>query len=123
MLVVARITDPIRPIDRLSIETLWNSPDGGVLVSWERGRIKARETPDLADSALRGELPVLAWKGGIDRPLKAGRKFGSLFYYATWLGLRGEDLCIDTEQTYTHTCSRYGVEVTFTGRREDLDTA
>lgn len=62
-------------------------------------------------------------RGGIDRPLKAGRKFGSLFYYATWLGLRGEDLCIDTEQTYTHTCSRHGVTVTFTGRLEDLETA
>ena len=62
-----------------------------------RGVDKARETPLLSEQALRGELPPLAWKGGADKPIKAGKRVGSLHYLATWQGLRGEPLDIDTE--------------------------
>lgn len=57
----------------------------------------------------------LPWKGGVDAPLKSGRKFGTLFYLAMWRGLRGEDLDLDPISTETTlTCTRFGVQVTFT---------
>lgn len=92
----------------------WCGPDAGLIACWLRGREKARESPDVAARARAGELPVLAWKGGVDRAIKAGTKLGSLEYLATWQGLRGDDLDIDTDAPPALRCTRTGVLVTFT---------
>ncbi|MGB2833934.1 MAG: hypothetical protein WBC07_13380 [Methylotenera sp.] len=92
---------------------MWRDSDNGLIVSWERGRDKALEDPELAQKCLNGELPTLAWKGGVDKPIK-GKKYGSLFYLATWQGLRGEDLNVDLDLEVTLTCSKTNVQVIFT---------
>ncbi len=83
-----------QPAPGLSFEDRWEGPDRGFRTSWLRGIEKAASEPDLRDAALRGELPVLAWKGG-GKSIKAGKRLGSLHYLAMWQGLRGEDLCIE----------------------------
>ena len=103
--------EPIRA--GLTWEEEWRSTDKGLIISWERGREKASENPELAKKCIDNELPTLAWKGGLDRPIK-GEKFGSLFYLATWQGLRNEDLNIDIEQDITLVCSKTSVKVMFT---------
>lgn len=61
----------------------------------------------------------MGFKGGVAKPLKnQSIKIGSLLYLAQWLGLRGEDLDLDTAGEVTLFCSRTGVAVLFT-----LDTA
>lgn len=74
----------------------------------------ARENPALKTAALAGELPLLPWRGGVDRALKKKTKLGAMYYLAMWQGLRGEDLDVDTEREVILTCSRYGVTVRFT---------
>ena len=49
-----------------SWEERWEGPDRGLICSWARGVEKARETSQLREQALRGELPPLVWKGGAD---------------------------------------------------------
>lgn len=108
------IGSPLRP-DGLSFEERWRNEDKGLIVSWEVGRQLAEKRPELAEKALRGELPELAWKGGTDKEtLKINHKYGSLQYLAQWQGLRGEDLDIDLDEEYTLTCSRTGVDFTYT---------
>lgn len=92
----------------------WEGPDGGLISAWIRGREKAKEDADLCSAALRGELPVLPWKGGVEQPTKTGHKYGPLLYLAMWQGLRGEDLQIDTEAEVKLTCARTGMTVTYT---------
>ena len=74
----------------------------------------------MAAKAKRGELPVLAWKGGVEKKLKSGVKVGSVNYIATWQGLRGEDLNVDLGAEVDIKCSRTGVKVTFTSSIERL---
>jgi hypothetical protein len=62
---------------------------------------------------MQGALPVLAWKGGCDRHIKT-LKTGSLLYLATWQGLRGEDLYIDTNSEPLMQCTSTGTKVVFT---------
>jgi hypothetical protein len=95
-------------------EILWNGPDKGLIASWECGRDKAKKDPELALRAKNGELVILGWKGGVDKPLKTKTKYGSLLYLAMWQGLRGENLDIDLNQEIQITCSKTGVPVTFT---------
>lgn len=95
-------------------DILWNGPDQGLIASWERGREKAIEDPELSNRAKNGELVILGWKGGIDKPLKTKSKYGGLLYVAMWQGLRGENLDIDLNQEIKMTCSRTGVPVTYT---------
>lgn len=105
---------PIRP-DGLSFEERWRSEDKGLIVSWEVGRHLAEKKPELSAKVLKGELPELVWKGGTDKEsLKIKHKYGTLHYLAQWQGLRGDDLDIDLEQEYTLTCSRTGVDFTYT---------
>ncbi|MDD2050672.1 hypothetical protein [Pseudomonas putida] len=92
----------------------WQGPDNGLIRCWEIGRERALKHPDIAQRCLAGELPVLGWKGGVERTLKKREKFGSLKYLAQWQGLRGEDLQIDTSAELTLSCSRTGMVVTFT---------
>lgn len=97
----------------LTWEELWKGSDNGLIACWERGRMRAEDSPELAEYCKSGELPVLAWKGGIDKKIK-GKKFGSLFYLATWQGLRGEDLNINQHEEISIICSKTQVKVVFT---------
>ncbi|KDN98400.2 MULTISPECIES: hypothetical protein [Pseudomonas] len=92
----------------------WQGPDQGLIRCWEAGRERALKHPDIARRCIAGELPVLGWKGGVERTLKKLEKFGSLKYLAHWQGLRGDDLQIDTTAELTISCSRTGMVVTFT---------
>ncbi len=91
----------------------WEGPDRGAYVSWARGVEKAKESPELASAALRGELPILPWRGGVDRPLKTQEKLGSINYLAMWLGLRYEPLDLVIGDDVTLRCSKHGVQVRF----------
>ncbi|RZA22970.1 MAG: hypothetical protein EOP02_15595 [Proteobacteria bacterium] len=108
---------------QLTWDERWEGADRGLLCSWSRGVEKARDTPLLSEQALRGELPPLAWKGGADKPIKAGKRVGSLQYLATWQGVRGEPLDIDTDALATLTCSAFKTVVTFTGDMRALALA
>lgn len=110
MLVHLSVNHPIALPDDWSAK--WEGPDGGLIASWSRGLEKRAESPDLADKARAGELPVLAWRGGVEKPIK-GEKSGTLLYLAAWQGLRGDDLHIDTAAEVRLTCARHGVPVVY----------
>jgi hypothetical protein len=79
--------------------------------------------PEIAECAVRGELPPMGWKGGVASAVeeeKKGahmkpKKYGTLYYLAQWQGIRGDDLDIDMSQEVELTCSKTGVKVIFTG--------
>ncbi len=98
----------------LSWRERWQGDDKGLITSWEVGRELRSKEPELARCAENGELPVLAWKGGVEKATKKGEKFGVLCYLAQWQGLKGEDLDIDPSQEPVKICSRTGMRVTFT---------
>jgi hypothetical protein len=111
-LVHRSIRQPIR--EGLSWEELWLGPDDGLIWCWERGRQKRSDEPELALQAERGELPLLAWKGGVAKKRQDDKALsGTLEYLATWQGLRGEDLNIDRDGSITLVCTRTGQAVTF----------
>jgi hypothetical protein len=114
------ISQTLRP--GLTWQDTWNGADRGLIKCWENGRALAVARPEIAQAASRGELPSLDWKGGISGNPKMKKKFGSLNYLATWQGLRGEDLCVDTETEIAITCTRTRVVVTFTPDLKKLDT-
>lgn len=114
------ITAPIRK--NISREELWEASDKGLIFCWEKGRELAAITPELATQCKAGELPPLHWKGGAIRTLKKPDKYGSLNYLATWQGLRGEDLQINTEQEPVSICTRTHMIFTFTADLEKLKT-
>lgn len=102
-----------------SHDDLWRGADRGMIVSWASGMRLAAQRPELAASALRGELPVLPWKGGLKVAIK-GKKYGALWYLAMWQGLRGEDLDIEIGREVHLTCTKTGGAVTFTDDPEKL---
>lgn len=106
------INEPIR--GDLPYDERWNGPDHGLIICWEIGRQMAAKEPDLAEKALRDELPVLGWKGGTDTKLQVQKKIGAMFYLAQWQGLRGEDLDIDISTEPVLVCSKTGLQVTYT---------
>lgn len=106
-------TEPLR--DQPTFEQRWKDEDKGLITCWEVGRTLAVREPELAERAKRGELPPAGWKGGVENATKSGEKIGTLYYLAQWLGLRGEDLDIDTADEPVLVCSRTGMKVTFTG--------
>lgn len=112
MRIYRSITEPIKEIN--SYEERIEGADKGVINSWYVGRKLAVTNPDLCIKAKNGELPVLTVKGGVERKIKKD-KTGSLWYLASWQGLRGEDLDIDLGAEVKIVCSRTGVGVTFTG--------
>jgi len=61
-----------------------------------------------------GELPILGWKGGVEKTLQKREKFGSLNYLAQWQGLRGENLDILLSDEITMCCSKTGMVITYT---------
>lgn len=99
----------------LTWSDLWEGPDRGLITCWEVGRRLRNQQVELADCAERGELPVLGWKGGVEKAIKKESKVGTLFYLAQWQGLRGEDLEIDLEKEYELVCTRTGMKVLYTG--------
>lgn len=111
MIVTRSINLPIR--EYTSWEESWKGDDRGLIMSWERGRAKAKEDPNLASSAIDGVLVELPWKGGLKKAVKI-KKFGSLFYLAMWQGLRGDDLYIDTDKEVDLMCRKFGITVTYT---------
>ena len=121
MIVSCRVQSP--PVLSSIWEERWEGPDRGIVASWLRGIEKAAESPALAGAALGGELPVLPWKGGVAKKIKAKGKIGSHLYLAMWTGLRGQDLDLDTEEEVEMTCTRTSVTVTFTHDVDKLKQA
>lgn len=89
-------------------------PDHGLINAWIAGISYAKGHPDIAARAKAGELPVLPYRGGVERAIKTRHKIGALQYVAMWQGLRNEDLQLDTDAEPVMTCQRTGVPVTFT---------
>lgn len=117
------IVEPLRQDP--SWEERWRDVAQGLITSWERGREKSLEEPELAFRALNGELVALPWKGGFLTPIAATnnpkktsakpvKKYGVFNYLAMWQGLRGEDLEIDPSQDVELMCSVNKKAVIFT---------
>jgi hypothetical protein len=98
----------------LSFEERWRGPDKGLITCWEVGRDMSKKEPELAERARRGELPVIGWKGGVDKKIKKKGKYGTYNYLALWQGLRGVDLNIDLTEEVEIVCSRTGMKVVYT---------
>lgn len=92
----------------------WKSEDRGLIACWEVGRRLRKRDPELAFRAEKGELPVLQWKGGVEKKIKKNQKYGTLNYLAQWQGLRGEDLKIGLSDEPELICSLTGVKVIYT---------
>ncbi|NQT63967.1 MAG: hypothetical protein HQ556_13485 [Candidatus Marinimicrobia bacterium] len=105
------VQKPIR--GKLSWEERWKGPDKGLIISWEVGRKLSRKEPELAERAKKGELPVLNWKGGTEKPTQKNEKYGSLYYLAQWQGLRCEDLDIDVSKKTELICTKTGMRVIY----------
>jgi hypothetical protein len=99
----------------LSWDGLWKGRDKGLITCWEVGKELSNSRPELAEQAKKGELPVLGWKGGIEKKIKKKEKYGTLFYLAQWQGLRGDDLDIDLSEERELICSKTGMKVIYTG--------
>ena len=106
------VTTPSR--QHLDTEQLWHGEDRGVIAAWERGRQKSSEDPELAARAKAGELIILPWKGGVEKALKSGQKYGTHRYLAMWQGLRGDDLDVDLSNEAQLQCTVTGVMVIYT---------
>lgn len=109
--------------DTPSYNERWNGPDKGLITCWEVGRKLSKKEPELAEKAKAGELPVLVWKGGVEKKINKKEKYGTFFYLAQWQGLRGEDLDIDLTQETEITCSKTNMKVIYTGDDEKYNNA
>jgi hypothetical protein len=98
----------------ISYQLRWEGADQGLITAWASGIALGESQPDLAAAALRGELPVLPFKGGIEKAIEAKSKLGALHYLAMWQGLRNEPLNIDTECENQLVCTKTNVTVVFT---------
>jgi hypothetical protein len=98
----------------LSWQELWQSDDKGLILCWEIGREMRQRDMELARRAENGELPVLVWKGGVEKKTKIGEKYGTFNYLAQWQGLRGEDLNIDLSEEPEIICSKTGMKIIYT---------
>ena len=107
--------EPIR--ENPSFHERWRGPDNGLIKCWEVGRRRRRsiESPELAEKAKNGELPLLGWKGGVEKKTQKKEKYCCLNYLAEWQGLRGEDLDIDLTEEREIVCSKTGMKVIYTG--------
>jgi len=99
----------------LSWDERWQTQDKGLITCWEVGRELSEKNPELAERARKGELPVMGWKGGVERKTKIKEKYGTLNYLAKWQGLRGDDLDIDLSEEIELICSKTEMKVTYTG--------
>ena len=110
--ITGSIKEPVR--EELSWHERWEADDKGLIICWEKGREKGKQQPYLAERALNNELPVLGWKGGIEKVIQKKQKHGCLNYLAQWQGLRGEDLDIDRNKEIVLTCTKTNMTVIFT---------
>lgn len=101
--------------EELSWDERWKGSDNGLITCWEVGRKLSAKEPEIAERAKNGELPVLGWKGGVERKIKKKEKYGTLFYLAQWQGLRGDDLDINLSEETELVCSKTGMKVIYTG--------
>lgn len=92
----------------------WEGYDKGLITCWEVGRKLRTKDPELAKRTEDGELPILGWKGGVEKKIQKSEKFGTLFYLAQLQGLKGCDLDIDPSTELTLTCAKTGMRVIFT---------
>lgn len=118
------IEEPISQFFDMSYAVRWQGLDNGLITAWERGRMLREEDPGLAAKAEKGELPILGWKGGVDRTSKYKKKIkkdGSLWYLAQWQGLRNEDLNIDLDLEIYMTCPRFKRTVLFSKKVKKKD--
>ena len=106
------LQEPIR--ENPSFDERWRGLDKGLITCWEVGRSKGLESPKLTERAKNGELPVLGWKGGVEKKIQKKEKYGSLNYLAQWQGLRGKDLDIDLTAEREIICAKTGMKVIFT---------
>lgn len=106
--------------ENLTWEETWRREDKGLIKNYEVGRALAKKEPELAEKAKRGELPVLGYKGGVDKTLKKKEKIGALNYIAKWQALRGEDLNLNLDEEIVLTCTKTDMRVTFTMDLEKL---
>ena len=97
-----------------SYDERWNGDDNGLITCWGVGRKKRESEHSLVQKVENNELPVLGWKGGVDKTLQKKEKFGSLNYLAQWQGLRCEDLDINLSEEVTMQCSKTGMMITYT---------
>lgn len=97
---------------QLTWEEMWKGSDLGLIACWESGREKASKDLVAMQAALRGELIILPWRGGVEYVVKV-KKYGTYNYLAMWQGLRGESLDIDTCNHVTLVCTRTNVPVIF----------
>ena len=109
--------EPIR--ENITWNERWKGSDKGLIMCWEVGRNLQQKRPELAELALNNELPVLGWKGGVNKKLTK-EKYGSLNYLAQWQALRGEDLNIDISKEYVLVCSKTQMQVTFTNDTQKI---
>jgi hypothetical protein len=106
--------------ENLTWEETWRREDKGLIKNYEVGRALAKKEPELAEKAKRGELPVLGYKGGVDKTLKKKEKIGALNYIAKWQALREEDLNLNLDEEIVLTCTKTDMRVTFTMDLEKL---
>ena len=92
----------------------WQGEDQGLITCWEVGREIREKYPELAYKAEKGELPILGWKGGVEKKIQKKEKYGTLYYLAQWQGLRGEDLNIDLSKESELICAKTGMRVIYT---------
>tara|TARA_B110000037_G_scaffold142260_1_gene160936 strand:- start:999 stop:1391 length:393 start_codon:yes stop_codon:yes gene_type:complete len=106
--------------ENLTWEETWRREDKGLIKNYEVGRALAKKEPELAEKAKRGELPVLGYKGGVDKTLMKKEKIGALNYIAKWQALREEDLNLNLDEEIVLTCTKTDMRVTFTMDLEKL---
>lgn len=120
LIITRTIGTPIRK--NLTWEETWKGEDEGLIYCWEKGIEMSFESPEIAARAVRGELVVLNWRGGVQSRIKEKTKdgkenknilLGTFHYLATWQGLRGEDLRIHTGESLTLVCTKFNRKVKF----------
>lgn len=104
----------------LTWKETWEQEDKGLIKNYEVGRALGIKNPELVQKAKNGELPVLGYKGGIEKALIKKEKIGALNYIAKWQALRGENLDIDLDKEIVLTCTKTDMTVTFTMDLEKL---
>lgn len=118
MLITAQVSNP--PTLGPTWEERQEGIDRGLISAWQAGLSQRTAWPEAAEAASRGELPVLPFKGGVEKELKTKKKFGALHYVAMWQGLRGDDLEVLLGEQVKMKCSKTKVLVTFTDDQEVL---
>lgn len=106
--------------ENITWKETWEQEDKGLIKNYEVGRALGIKNPELVEKAKNGELPVLGYKGGVEKALIKKEKIGALNYIAKWQALRGENLDIDLDKEIVLTCTKTDITVTFTMDLEKL---